>query len=39
MELSGQLHVPAALPPEGEFSVPIGQEAGWAAKPVWSLLE
>jgi hypothetical protein len=30
MELTGQLHVPDVLPP-----VPIGQEAGWVAKPVW----
>jgi hypothetical protein len=27
MEVSGQLHAP----------VPIGYEAGWAPKPVWTL--
>jgi hypothetical protein len=30
MEVSGQLHAPAALPPGKETLVPIGQEAGWA---------
>jgi hypothetical protein len=29
MELSGQLHAPAALPPGKELLVPIGWEAGW----------
>jgi hypothetical protein len=28
MEVSGQLHVPVALPPGKETLVPIGQEAG-----------
>jgi hypothetical protein len=28
MEVSGQLHAPAALPPGKEPLVPIGQEAG-----------
>jgi len=32
MEVSGQLHVPAALLP-----VPTGEEAGWAPEPVWTL--
>jgi hypothetical protein len=32
MEVSGQLHGPAALP-----SVPTGQEAGWAPEPIWTL--
>jgi hypothetical protein len=27
MEVSGKLHVPAALPPGKEFSQPIGYEA------------
>jgi hypothetical protein len=30
MEVSGQLHPPAALAPGKEPLVPIGQEAGWA---------
>jgi hypothetical protein len=29
MEVSSQLHVPAALPP-----IPIGQEAGWVPEQV-----
>jgi hypothetical protein len=28
MEVSGQLHSPAALPPGKEHAIPIGQEAG-----------
>jgi hypothetical protein len=32
MEVSGQLHDPAALYPRGT----IVQEAGWAAEPVWT---
>jgi hypothetical protein len=32
--MSGQLHVPVALPP-GK-TVPIRQEAGWASEPVWT---
>jgi hypothetical protein len=31
MEVSGQLHVPAALLPGKESLVPIGQEAGWSS--------
>jgi hypothetical protein len=34
MEISGQLHVPAAVPP-----LPIQQEAGWTPGPVWEVLE
>jgi hypothetical protein len=30
LEVGGQFHAPAALPPEEESSVPIGYEAGWA---------
>jgi hypothetical protein len=37
MEVSGQLHTPAALPPEEELPAPIGYEAGWAPEPVWTL--
>jgi hypothetical protein len=33
MEVSGQLHAPAALPPGKEAMVPTGQEAGWAPEP------
>jgi len=34
MEVSGQLHIVAALTPEKEPPVPIGQEAGWSQS--WS---
>jgi hypothetical protein len=34
LEVSGQLHAPAALPQGKEPSVPIGQEVGWAPEPV-----
>jgi hypothetical protein len=33
LDVSGQLHDPAALPQEKEFLVSIGLEAGWAAEP------
>jgi hypothetical protein len=33
MEVSGQLHAPAALPPGKE---PIGKEAGWVPELLWS---
>jgi len=36
MEVSGQFHARAALPPEKEPLVPTGQEAGWAPEPVWT---
>jgi hypothetical protein len=36
MEVSGQLHAPAALPPGKNSLVPIGQEAGWAPEPFWT---
>jgi len=36
MEVSGQLHAPAALPPGEEASVPTQQEAGWSPEPVWT---
>jgi len=36
MEVSGQLHAPAALPPGKEPSVPIGYEAGWTPEPFWT---
>jgi len=36
MEVSGQLYAPAALPPEKETLVSIGQEARWAPEPFWT---
>jgi hypothetical protein len=36
LEVSGQFHVPAALPPEKNSPVPIGQCAGWASEPGWT---
>jgi hypothetical protein len=35
MEVSGQLHAPAALPPGKEPLAFIGEEAGWAPEPFW----
>jgi hypothetical protein len=38
MGVSVQHHAPAALLPPGKGPpVPIGQEAGWAPEPVWTL--
>jgi hypothetical protein len=37
LEVSGQLHTPAALTPGKETPVPIGQEVGWASEPVWTI--
>jgi hypothetical protein len=37
MEVSVQLHAPAALATGKEHPVPIGKEAGWALEPVWTL--
>jgi hypothetical protein len=34
MEMSGQFHTPAALPPGKELPIPTGYEAGWALEPV-----
>jgi hypothetical protein len=36
MEVGGQLHGPAALPPGKEPLVAIGEEAGCAPEPVWT---
>jgi hypothetical protein len=36
MEVSGQLHAPAALPPGEESPVPTEQEAGWNPEPAWT---
>jgi hypothetical protein len=33
--MTGQLHAAAALPPEKEPSVPIGQEGGWTPEPFY----
>jgi hypothetical protein len=37
MEEILQLHIPTALSPGKEFSVPIAYEAWWAIEPVWTL--
>jgi len=36
MELSDQLHAPAALSPEKEPLLRIGKEAGWDPELVWT---
>jgi hypothetical protein len=36
MEVSSQLHVPAALTPGKKPLVPIVQETGWDPEPVWT---
>jgi len=35
MEVSGELHNPATLPPQKEAPPPTGKEAGWAPELVW----
>jgi hypothetical protein len=35
LEVSGQLHAPAALPPGKEPRVPTGYEVGWTPEPGW----
>jgi hypothetical protein len=37
MEVSFQLHAPAALSLEEKPPVPLGYEAEWASEPVWTL--
>jgi hypothetical protein len=37
MEVSGELHAPAALPPGKKAQMSITYEAGWAPEPVRSL--
>jgi hypothetical protein len=37
LEVSGQLHAPAALPPGKEPPVPFEYEVGWTAEPVWTI--
>jgi len=34
IEVSGQVHATAALPPEKEPPVPIGKDAGWDPEQV-----
>jgi hypothetical protein len=29
--------LPATLTPRGELAVPVGEEAGWAPEPAWTL--
>jgi len=36
MEVSGQLHAPAALPSGKDPLLPIVYEAGWDPEPVWT---
>jgi len=36
MQVSGQPHAPAALPPGNEVPAPNDQEAAWASKQVWT---
>jgi hypothetical protein len=38
MEVSGQVHTPAGLPPGKDALVLIGWEAGLAPEPVWTRL-
>jgi hypothetical protein len=37
MEVGDQLHITAILLPGREFTVPIGQAAGWVPELVWTL--
>jgi hypothetical protein len=37
MEVRGQFHAPATLPPGERALVPIGQEIGWDPDVVWTL--
>lgn len=39
LDRSGQLHAPAALPPEKESSLSVEQEAGWASETVRSKIK
>jgi hypothetical protein len=36
MEVGGQLHAPASLPPAENSPVSFEQEAGWASGSVWT---
>jgi hypothetical protein len=35
MQMSGQFHALATLPPRKESYVPVGQETMWVLQPVW----
>jgi hypothetical protein len=37
MEVSGQLHIPSALPPGKELLILIEYETKWVPQPVWTL--
>jgi hypothetical protein len=37
LEMRGQIHGPAALLPEKDPPVSIGQEVGWTPEPVWMM--
>jgi hypothetical protein len=37
MEVNNKVQPPADVTPEKEPPIPIGQEAGWAPEPVWTL--
>ena len=39
MEVTGQPHASASLPPGTEPSIPIAPEVGWAPEQVWSFWE
>jgi hypothetical protein len=39
MEMSGQLHTPAALPPQEVFPVGIEEKAGWVPERVLEAME
>jgi hypothetical protein len=37
VEVNGQLHAPAALPPGKDPTISIASEAGWPPQPIWAL--
>jgi hypothetical protein len=37
LEVSGQLHAPAALSAKKEAVLLVGKEAGWTPEPVWMI--
>jgi len=36
MEVTGQIHAPAALLPGKKPLVPVGEVVGWATEPFWT---
>jgi len=36
MEMTAQIHAPAALSTEKELVIPTQQAAGWASNPLWT---